>query len=91
MAIIMSIFLALLAALLSASSPSVATAEPFATKGADLRLHLNVILRLIYRQRPQHHHLRNAQRGFAVRGIECGGEVVEHFGGGTQRLTGIGQ
>jgi hypothetical protein len=26
-----------------------------------------------------------------VRGIECGGEVVEHFGGGTQRLTGIGQ
>lgn len=54
------------AALLNANKPSVATAEPFATKGADLRLHLNVIQRLIYRQLTQHHHLRNAERGFAV-------------------------
>lgn len=54
------------AALLSANSPSVATAKPFATKGGDLRFHLNVIQRLIHRQLAQHHHLRNAQRGFAV-------------------------
>ena len=54
------------AALLNANNPSVATAKPFATKGADLHFHLNVIQRLIHRQLPQHHHLRNAERGFAV-------------------------
>jgi hypothetical protein len=37
-----------------------------ATQGLLLLLHLNLIQRLIHRQLPQHHDLRNSQQGPAV-------------------------
>ena len=37
-----------------------------ATQGLALLLHLNLIQRLIHRQFPQHHHLRNPQQSLAV-------------------------
>ena len=56
-----------------------------------LRLRLDVIQRLIHRQPRDHHHLRDTQRGFSVRGLQYGGEVVEHFTGGIEGLAGVGQ
>jgi len=41
----------------------------------------NFIQCFIHRQFPQHHHLRNPQRSFAVACVQEGGEVAEHFGG----------
>ncbi len=55
-----------------------------------LRNRLNVIQRLIHRQLTQHDDLCDTQRGLAVRGIQHGGEIVEHLGDRTQGLTGIG-
>jgi hypothetical protein len=46
--------------------PSVTTDYPTATEGVYLLLQLNLIQRLIHRQFPQHHHLRNPQQRLAV-------------------------
>ncbi|CAI8884286.1 hypothetical protein EMIT0215P_30049 [Pseudomonas serboccidentalis] len=41
----------------------------------------DVVEGLVYREFAEHHHLGDAECGFAVGGVEHGGEVVEHFAG----------
>lgn len=50
-----------------------------------------MIQRLIHRQFPQHHDLRDSQGRLAMGRIEHGGEVAEHFAGRAQGFAGVGE
>ena len=54
-------------------------------------LEFDVIKGLVDGQFAQHDDLRDAQRGLAVRGIQGGGEVDQHFAGRAEGFVGVGQ
>jgi len=49
----------------------------------------DVVEGLVYGEFAEHDDLGDAQCGFAVGGVECGGEVVEHFAGGAEGFAGV--
>ena len=50
-----------------------------------------IIQRLIHRQFPEHHHLRNAQQRLANRPLHQRGHIPQHHRRRTQRFTGVRQ
>lgn len=51
----------------------------------------DVVEGLVYGEFAEHDDLGDAQCGFAVGGVECGGEIVEHFAGGAEGFAGVGE
>jgi len=65
--------------------------EGFPSSGWELAGDFDVIQRLVDGDFAEHHDLGDAQCGFAVRGVEHGGEVEEHFAGGAEGFAGVGE
>jgi hypothetical protein len=63
----------------------------YTTPFNNIKRNFNLIQRLIDGDFAEHHDLGDAQCGFAVWGVEHGGEVEEHFAGGAEGFAGVGE